>query len=103
MEVHHCECVVCQAGEKQAVMAHHRHVNLVLSRLEEGQRRWYVAMLSTAEAAPSDAVLAQITGLSERTIQRGREELETGLPEPAPGRQRQSGGGRKRAEKKTRS
>src|SRR5512135_3314853 len=99
MEVHHCECAICQAGQDAAVMAYHRHINLVLSRLEEAERRWYMASLSSA---PSDAVLGQISGLSDKTIARGRHELEAGLKNTAEGRQRQSGGGRTKAEKKTR-
>jgi hypothetical protein len=99
--VHECECGVCQAGTDQVVIGHHRHINLVLSRLEEAERRWYVASLSSGPGAPSDAVLAQISGLSNRTIQRGRQELESGLKDTVAGRQRQGGGGRKKAEKKT--
>lgn len=82
-------------------MAHHQQINLVLSRLDEAQRRWFVASLSTAADAPSDAVLAQISGLTEKTIQRGRAELANGLKESPVGRQRGVGGGRKKAEKKT--
>ncbi len=101
MEVHQCECGICQRGEDAAVMAHHRHINLVLSRLEEAERRWYVASLSSGPNAPSDAMLAQISGLSEKTIARGRDELDGNLSGLDSGRQRRSGGGRPRAEKKT--
>ena len=83
------------------MIAHHRHINLVLSRLQEGQQRWYVASLSTGSGAPSDRVLAQVSGLSEKTIQRGRQDLETGLQNTEEGRQRHRGGGRQKAEKKT--
>ena len=100
METHECECVVCQAGKDQITIAHHRDINLVLSRLGEGQRRWYVASLSSGVGAPSAGLLAHISGLSERTIQRGRQALKRGLPEVERGRQRRAGGGRKRAEKK---
>jgi hypothetical protein len=102
MEVHECACEICQAGTDEAVMGHHRHINLVLSRLEEAERRWYVASLSSGPGAPSDGMLGQISGLSDKTIQRGRQELESGLKDTAAGRQRQNGGGRKKAEKKTR-
>lgn len=81
--------------------AHHRQINLLLSRLDEAQRRWYVGVLSTTANAPGDSLLAQITGLTEKTIQRGRVELANGLRETPPGRVRRSGGGRKKAEKKT--
>jgi hypothetical protein len=83
-------------------MAYHRSINLVLSRLEEAERRWYIASLSNAPGAPSDVVLAQISGLSDKTIARGRRELANGLKDSAEGRQRQPGGGRQKAEKKTR-
>ena len=102
MEVHQCECAICQRGEDNAVVAHHRHINLVLSRLEEAERRWYVASLSSGPDAPRDAILAQISGLSEKTIARGRGELDADLSEVDGSRQRRSGGGRPRAEKKTR-
>lgn len=100
-EVHECECAICQTGEDQAVKAYHRQINLLLSRLDEAQQRWYVGNLSTAVDAPSDRQLAQITGLTEKTIQRGRAELENGLRETPPGHVRRKGGGRKKAEKKT--
>ncbi len=102
MEVHQCECAICRAGQEADIIAHHRHINLVLSRLEEAERRWYVASLSSGPGAPSDQVLTQISGLSDKTLARGRQELEAGLSAPEAGRQRQMGGGRKKAEKKTR-
>jgi hypothetical protein len=90
-------------GEDEAVIVYHRQINLLLSRLDEAQQRWYAGTLSTAAGAASDRVLAQITGLSEKTIQRGRTELADGLHETPSGRARRAGGGRQKAEKKTRS
>ncbi len=81
-------------------MAYHQQINLVLSRLGEAERRWYVASISSAPGAPDDAVLAQISGLSDKTIARGRQELANGLKDNAEGRQRHTGGGRKNAEKR---
>jgi hypothetical protein len=101
VEIHKCECDICQAGQDAAVKAHHRQINLVLSRLDEAQRRWYVASLSSGSGAPSDEALAQITGLSTKTIQRGRHDLEGEFSAVELGRQRRAGGGRKKAEKKT--
>ena len=100
--MHECECAICQAGTDAAMMAHHQHINLVLSRLDEAQRRWYIASLSTGAEAPSDGLLAQISGLTEKTIGRGRKELSEGLAAAPVERQRRTGGGRKAAEKKTR-
>jgi len=45
--------------------------------------------------------LALITGVDEKTIQRGRQELAGELADIPPTRQRRVGGGRPRAEKKT--
>jgi hypothetical protein len=73
----------------------------LLSRLNEPQRRWYVGVLSQQPDSPSDRQLAEITGLDEKTIQRGRRELEEGLSDLPADRQRRAGGGRPRAEKKT--
>lgn len=101
--VHECECEACQTGFDQAVAANHHRINLLMSRLNEPQRRWYVATLSEEENAPSDRALALITGLDEKTIRRGRAELQAELVSVPIGRQRRAGGGRLRAEKKTRS
>jgi len=101
--VHECECEACQAGLDQSVAASHHRINLLLSRLNEAQRRWYTATLSEEENAPSDRELSLITGMDEKTIQRGRAELRDELAHVPVGRQRRTGGGRMRAEKKTRS
>lgn len=101
--VHECECEVCKAGFAQTVAANHHRINLFLSRLTEPQKRWYAGTLSEEENAPSDRELSLITGLDEKTIQRGRAELREELVAAPIGRQRRAGGGRLRAEKKTRS
>jgi hypothetical protein len=48
-----------------------------------------------------DRLLSQITGLDEKTIRRGREELAASLVEQPAERVRQPGGGAPRVEKKT--
>lgn len=101
-QIHQCECDICQAGTDLEITRHHRQMNVFLSRLNEPQRRWYVGLLSQRPGSPSDRQLAKITGLDEKTIQRGRQELEAGLVGLPAGRQRREGGGRPRAEKKTR-
>jgi hypothetical protein len=82
-------------------MRYHHQINLLLSRLAEPQRRWYVGVLSQEPDSPSDAQLSLITGLDEKTIQRGRREMLRGLQEVPLDRQRQAGGGRHLSEKKT--
>jgi hypothetical protein len=100
-EIHQCECSICQVGSDSEIVRQHRQMNLFLSRLNEPQRRWYVGLLSQQSEGASERELSKITGLDEKTIRRGRQELGSeliGLPDD---RQRQVGGGRPQAEKKT--
>lgn len=102
-KVHECECDICQAGLDSETSQEHREMNLLLGQLNEPQRRWFAGFLSQKLDGPSDRQLARIIGLDEKTIRRGRRELEAGLTDVPQGRQRQEGGGRPPAEKKTRS
>jgi hypothetical protein len=77
-------------------------MNLFLSRLDEDQRRWYLALESQRMGWGADQLLMQITGLDEKTIRRGREELAGSLMSRPVDRVRQSGGGRLAVEKKRR-
>jgi hypothetical protein len=101
--IHQCECDTCKTGHDATVIKSHQRINLFLSRLNEPQRRWYVATLSEEADSSSDSQLALITGLDEKTIRRGKVELQDQLSAVPVGRQRRAGGGRLRAEKKTRS
>ena len=103
MTVHQCECEICKAGSDPETVHYHHQINLFLSRLTEPQRRWYVGLLSQQANSLSDRQLALISGLDEKTIQRGRNELEQGLEGLPLNRQRREGGGRWPAEKKSRS
>jgi hypothetical protein len=100
---HQCQCEICRTESNAVVMRQHREMNLLLSRLNEQQRRWYVGSFSQQPEGPSDEALSQITGLDEKTIRRGRRELANGLEDAPVGRLRQEGAGRPRAEKKSRS
>lgn len=99
--LHECECAICQQQTNTEILRYHRQVNLLLSRLAESQRRWYVGVLSQGPENPSDAQLALITGIDEKTIRRGRQEMDDDLLNVPWDRQRQEGGGRLRSEKKT--
>jgi hypothetical protein len=101
--IHACGCAVCQQQSDLEIVQYHRQINLLLSRLNEPQRRWYVAVLSQEPGAPSDVQLSRITGLDEKTIWRGRQELDADLLPVPLDRQRAVGGGRPAAEKKTRT
>ncbi len=75
-------------------------MNLFLNRLDEQQRRWYVAMEADRIGAGGDRMLSQISGMDEKTIQRGRQELAASLAERPSDRVRVPGAGRPKAEKK---
>jgi len=103
LTIHQCECDVCKSGSNPEIAQWHRQMNLILSRLNEPQRRWYVGSLSQKPLGLSDCQLSLITGMDEKTIRRGRCELEAELADLPTDRQRRAGGGRPAAEKKTRS
>jgi len=42
--IHQCECALCQQSESHPEQAQHQQMNLFMSRLNEQQRRWYVAL-----------------------------------------------------------
>lgn len=63
-------------------------MNLFLSRLDEQQRRWYAAIESLRIGHGGVKFLSQITGISEKTIRRGRSELKASLVDRPIGRVR---------------
>src|SRR5437763_6846337 len=65
-EVYTCQCGHCQQETSHPDQDLHRQMNLLLSRLDEQQRRWYVAVESNRLGAGGDRLLAQITGLDEK-------------------------------------
>lgn len=98
--IHECQCAVCQAGTDRDIQGQHRRINVVLSQLNEAQRRWYVGSMSQGRDGPSDRELSRITGLDVKTIRRGRREVDNETVGAMGNRQRQPGGGRPQAEKK---
>ena len=75
-------------------------MNLLLSRLDEQQRRWYVAVEANRIGHGGVRLLSQITGIDEKTIRRGQQELADELVERPIDRVRLPGGGRPPVEKK---
>ena len=75
-------------------------MNLLLSRMDEQQRRWYVGLESMKIGHGGDTLLSLITGLNVETIRRGRQELENNLEDRPQERIRLEGGGRPPVEKK---
>src|SRR5438132_12241383 len=99
--IHKCRCSDCKRPGDHPNKELNRQMNLFLSRLEEQQRRWYVALESRRIGHGGDRLLALITGMTVRTIRCGRRELEQSLHNAPEGRQRRSGAGRPLVEKKS--
>lgn len=72
------------------------------SRLDEQQRRWFVAVEANRISWGGVRLLSQITGMDEKTIERGQQELERKLADRPTEQVRSAGGGRPQVEKKTR-
>jgi hypothetical protein len=89
-----CGCPRCRAGEPHADRLLHQRINLLVRRLDEQQRRWFVALEAERLGRGGDTPLARITGLNRRTIRRGRRELAAELAERPTERVRACGGGR---------
>ena len=95
-----CQCLHCQQETPHPDQERHRQMNLFVSRLDEAQRRWYVALESQRVGQGGDRQLAEITGLDEQTIRRGRADLASGFADLPVDRVRRAGGGRPPVEKK---
>jgi hypothetical protein len=100
--VHQCQCSICQAPAAHPVKELHAQMNLYLSRLDEQQRRWYVALEAKKLGHGGTKAMSIVTGMHVNTIRRGRRELDEGLASRAAGRIRLAGGGRLPIEKNTR-
>ena len=99
--VHSCSCRCCESGLDQPHLLLHLQINLLMSRLDEQQRRWFAALESKKAGYGGDTLLSLITGLHVDTIRRGREELDAELQGRPSDRVRRPGAGRPPREKKT--
>ena len=92
--VHRCECPICQGSTEHPDEVIHQQINLLMSRLDEQQRRWYAAVEAKRRGHGGIGEVALITGLSEKTISRGIAELEDDLRSRPVDRVRLPGAGR---------
>ena len=77
-------------------------MNLLLSRLDEQQRRWYVAVEAEKIGHGGTEYMSTVTGININTIRKGRREIADDLNARPHDRIRVQGGGRKPVEKKNR-
>ena len=64
-EIHVCQCADCAQKEEHPNKQIHQQMNLLLSRLDEQQRRWYVAIEANRIGHGSLRLLSLITGMDE--------------------------------------
>jgi hypothetical protein len=102
MGIHQCQCPHCSGSGNHPDRELHRRLNLLLSRLNEQQRRWLVAFESQKLGRGGDRLLSLITGMNVETIRRGRRELDASLEGCPTDRVRGPGAGRPAVKKKTR-
>ena len=98
-KVYQCQCPACQRPGDSPEKELHSQMNLFLSRLNEQQRRWYVALEAKKLGYSGAKHISQVTGIHTDTIRRGRQELDDFLAERPIARVRQVGGGRKASSK----
>ncbi len=94
-KVYQCQCPICQQTGDSPEKELHAQMNLFLSRLNEQQRRWYVALEAKKLGHGGAKFMFQVTGIHTNTIRRGRKELDQLLADRPVDRVRQAGGGRK--------
>jgi hypothetical protein len=101
-EVHRCQCPPGQQEAPHPDQVRHHQLNVLRSRLDEQQRRWYAAIAANRLGHGGEQLVAPITGLDPHTIRRGRQELAVSRTERPMDRVRVPGAGRPRAETKSR-
>lgn len=99
--VHKCKCVDCQNKTDSEKQQLHHQMNLMMSRLDEQQRRWYAAIEAQRNGRGGITLVHQITGLDIKTIRRGISEISHDLSERPSQRVRLSGAGRPSVVKKS--
>ena len=78
-KIHQCQCPNCLEQEGHPDKVLHRQINVFLLRLNEQERRWYVALESKALGYGGDSWMSKVSGMHVETIRRGRRELDEDL------------------------
>lgn len=96
LRTYRCGCEKCLADSYHTVTHLHKNINLLMSRLNEQQRRWFAALLAEQIGLRNGGVrhISKICGISEKTVRRGLKELETNFAHIHTNRIRSPGAGR---------
>ena len=98
--IHQCQCKTCQDDSEPALKTLHHQMNVMMSRLNEQQRRWYAALEAKRHGYGGISLVQRITGLDAKTITSGMRELNAELHNRPVDRVRLPGAGRPSVEKK---
>ena len=101
-EIYQCKCQICRSEGEHPEKINHHQMNLLMSRMDEQQRRWYAAVEANRLGHGGSKRVSQITGLDAKTIRRGQQELAREFEDRPVERVRLAGAGRPPVEKKTR-
>jgi hypothetical protein len=94
-----CPCYLCRNQPGHPEEGYHRDLRNLLAQLGESQRRWVAALEARRLGFGGTRIVARITGLDEKTVRRGRRELDAAFVDvPArrrrrPAAERRPGGG----------
>ena len=99
-EIQQCKCENCTSGSNEKEQLLHHQMNLLMSRMDEQQRRWYAAVEAERLGHGGITQMNKITGLHVETIRIGMRELAEDLVGRPKERIRLEGGGRQKKEKK---
>ena len=91
---------MCREDPAHAEATRHLYLRALLERLDEQERRWFAAIETLRYGHGGTLLVAEITGLDEKTIRRGRRERQADQATAPKGRLRRPGAGRKSTEKK---
>lgn len=89
-----CRCPHCLQLEDHPDKRLHHQLNVLLSHLNEQERRWVAAYEANRLGWGGTTLVSLITGMSRKRIIRGQQELDSGLQGRPSGRARRLGGGR---------
>lgn len=101
-EIHQCKCRICESNQEHPDKMMHHQMNLLMSRMDEQQRRWYAAVEANRRGHGGLKQVSEITGLDAKTIRRGQQELAEELEGRPDTQVRLPGAGRPPVEKKIR-
>lgn len=93
-EIPQCQCKICTQPQTHLEKELHYQMNLLINRLDEQQRRWYVGLEAKKMGRGGAKRLSQITEMNVDTIRRGRSELGKNMVNRPRNRVRLPGAGR---------